>query len=120
MIVLAEKAGAELAVGGEPDAGAMAAERLSDRGDEADFAEGAVSEAVLASGLTALVGDLLERPARVDAPVDLRGGDYQVALPVPGPLKTPSFHKTPHYPPITPPPPHTPHLLLPSRTHPHA
>src|SRR5258708_35112582 len=76
MIVLAEKAGAELAVGGEPDAGAMAAERLSDRGDEADFAEGAVSEAVLASGLTALVGDLLERPARVDAPVHLCGGGY--------------------------------------------
>src|SRR5258708_22317949 len=74
MIVLAEKAGAELAVGGKPDAGAMTAERLGNRGDEADFAEGAVSEAVLASGLTALVGGLLERPARVDAPVHLCGG----------------------------------------------
>src|SRR5258708_296030 len=93
MIVLAEKAGSELAVGGEPDAGAMAAERLSDRGDEADFTGSAISEAVLAGGLTALVGDLLERPARVDAPVDLRGGDYQVARPVAVGIKRHEFDK---------------------------
>src|SRR5260370_27882773 len=82
MIILAEKAGAELAVGSKPDAGAMAAERLVDGGDEADFAGSAVGEAVLSGGLAAFVGDLHERPTGVDAPVDFRGGDYKVTGPV--------------------------------------
>src|SRR6266567_2573474 len=72
----------------------MAAERLGDRGDEADFTRCAVGEAVLASGLTALVGDLLERPARVDAPVDLRSGNYQVARPVAVGIKRHELDKT--------------------------
>src|SRR5258708_878145 len=60
----------------------MAAERLGDRGNEADFAGSTVCEAVLAGGLAALVGDLLERPAGMDAPVDLCCGDYKVTRPV--------------------------------------
>src|SRR6266446_608903 len=94
MIVLAEEARAELAVGGKPDAGAMAAERLGDRSDEADFTGSAVVEAVLASGLAALVGNLLERPARVNAPADLRGGDYQVTCPVTVGIERHEFDKT--------------------------
>src|SRR5258708_29402769 len=82
MIVLAEQAGAELAIGSEPDAGAMATEGLRHRGDEADFTGRAVGKAVFAGGFAALVGNLHERPAGVDALVDFRGGDNQAARPV--------------------------------------
>ena len=64
MIVLAEEAGAELAVGGQPDAGAMAAEGLGDRGDEANLAGCAVSKTVLAGGFATFVGDLFEASGR--------------------------------------------------------
>src|SRR6266436_7851028 len=94
MIVLAEEARAELAVGGKPDAGAMAAERLGDRGDEADFTGCAVGEALFAGGLAALVGDLFERPAGLDTPVDLCGGDYQVTCPVTVGIERHEFDKT--------------------------
>src|SRR3989454_4141764 len=82
MIVLAEQAGAELAIGSQPDAGAMTTEGLGHRGDEADFAGGAISEAVFAGGFAALVGDLFERPVRVDAAVNLRGRHNEGARPV--------------------------------------
>src|SRR5467141_903750 len=82
MIVLAEQAGAELAIGSQPDAGAMAAEGLGDGSDEADFTGCAVGKTVLASGLAALVRNLHERPAGVDSLVDFRGGDDDVARPV--------------------------------------
>src|SRR5260370_39420052 len=62
----------------------MATERLGHRSDEADFAGCAIGKAVLARGLAALVGYLHERPAGVDAPVDLRGGDNEGARPVAG------------------------------------
>ena len=74
MIVLAEKAGAEFAVGGDANARAVAAERLRDRGDEADFAA-AIGEAIFAGGFAAFVGDGDERPAGFDAALDFRGGD---------------------------------------------
>src|SRR5258708_32689136 len=69
MIVLAEQAGAELAIGSEPDARAMATERLRYRSDEADFTGGAVGQAVFAGGLAALMGKLVERPAGVEGRV---------------------------------------------------
>src|SRR3989441_10154662 len=75
MIVLAEEAGAELAVGGEPDARAMAAEGLRDGGDEADLAGSSIGEAGFAGGFAALVRDLHKRPASVDALIDFRGRD---------------------------------------------
>src|SRR5260370_756820 len=84
MIMVTEEEGAEVAVGGKRNAGAMAAEGLGDRGDKADFAGSAVGEAVLAGGFAALVGDLFERPAGVDTPMDLRGGDHGGARPVAG------------------------------------
>src|SRR5260370_3142186 len=82
MIVLAEKTGAELAVGSQPDARAMTAEGLCHRCDEADFAGRAIGKAVLSSGFAALVGYLRERPTSVDAAGDLGGGDNQATRPV--------------------------------------
>src|SRR5260370_1944261 len=82
MIVFADQAGAELAIGSQPDAGAMAAEGLGDGSDEADFTGRAVGKTVLASGLAALVRNLLERPTGVDALVDFRSGDDEAAPPV--------------------------------------
>src|SRR3979490_84946 len=75
MIVLAEQARAQLAVGGQPDTRTVATEGLRNRGDEADFAGCAIGEAVLPGGFAALVRNLLEWPAGVDALVDRRGGD---------------------------------------------
>src|SRR5260370_42626119 len=62
MIVLAEKTGAELAVGSQPDARAMNAEGLFHRCDVADFAGRTIGKAVLSSGFAALVGNLRDRP----------------------------------------------------------
>src|SRR2546422_1384429 len=82
MVVLAEQAGAELAVRSEPDAGTMAAEGLRHRGDEANLTGCAVGKTVFASGLAALVRNLHKRPAGVDTLVDFRGGDHEIAPPV--------------------------------------
>ena len=61
-----EEAGVELPVGGEPRAGAVAAERLRDRGDDADLAR-AVAVAVALGDLAAVRGlDRLERELGVD------------------------------------------------------
>src|SRR5258707_11388453 len=94
MVVLAEQAGAELAVRSEPDAGTMAAEGLRHRGDEADLTGCAVGKTVLASGLAALVRNLHERPAGVDSLVDFRGGDDDVARPVAVGIEWHEFDKT--------------------------
>ena len=53
------------------------AEGLGHRGDEADFAGGAIGKAVFAGGFAALVGNLLKRPAGIDALVDLLGSNVQ-------------------------------------------
>src|SRR5260370_30504532 len=82
MVVLAEQAGAELAIGGQPDAGTMAAEGLGDRGDQADFTRCAVGKAVFAGGFAALVRNLFEWPAGVDTLVNFRGRNNQAACPV--------------------------------------
>src|SRR6266849_500142 len=82
VIVLAEKTGAKLAVGGKTDARAVAAERLRDGRDEADFARGTVRETVFARGFAALVGNLHQGPARVDARVNFGGGDHKIPRPV--------------------------------------
>src|SRR5437899_8562764 len=82
MIFLAEKTGAELAISGDADARTEAAEGLRNGGDEADFAGGTVGKAVFARGFAALVGNLDEWPARMDAFVDFRGRDDEFAGPV--------------------------------------
>src|SRR5260370_35135323 len=82
MVVIAEQAGAELAIGGQPDAGAMAAKGLGHRGDQADFTRCAIGKAVFASGFAVLVGDLFERPAGVYTLVNFRGRNNQAACPV--------------------------------------
>src|SRR2546430_2965754 len=84
VIVLAEKTCAELAIRSQPDAGAVATKRLGHRGNEADFTGRAIGKAILAGGFAALVRYLLERPASVNALMDLRGGNDQVAGPVAG------------------------------------
>src|SRR5579863_8710381 len=82
VVVLAEEAGADLAVGGEADARTVAAEGLGDRSDQADFAGRAVGEFVFARGLAFRVGNLHQRPLRVDAPVNFVGRNHQFARPV--------------------------------------
>src|SRR5215472_7102038 len=82
IVVLAEKAGAELAVGGQTNARAKAAERLRDRSNKADFAGSPVREAVFARRLTAFVGNLDQRPARVDTLVNFGGRNHKFAGPV--------------------------------------
>src|SRR6266403_1481179 len=82
VIVLAEKTSAKFSVGGEADARAVTAEGLRDWGDEADFAGGAIGETVFARGFTALVRNLYQRPARVNALLDFRGGDDEIPGPV--------------------------------------
>src|SRR5436309_14327382 len=82
VIVLAEKTCAELAIRSQPDAGAVATKRLGHRGNEADFTGRAIGKAILAGGFAALVRYLLERPASVNALMDPRGGNDQVAGPV--------------------------------------
>ena len=85
VIVLAEKAGAEFSVGGDADARAVAAERLGDGSDESDFARTVATirggEFIFAGGFALLVGNLDERPARVNAAIDFGGGDHRVASP---------------------------------------
>src|SRR6266404_5191694 len=82
VIVLAEKAGAKLAVGGKTDARAVAAEWLRYRSNEADFAGGAIRETVFALGFAALVGNLHQGPTGVYAFLDFRGGDDEITRPV--------------------------------------
>jgi len=82
VVILAEKAGAELAVGSEADARAMAAESLRDGRDEADFARSAVGKPIFAGGLAGLVWNGNERPAGMDAGMDFRGRNNQVARPM--------------------------------------
>src|SRR2546423_3955228 len=82
MIFLAEKAGAELTIRSQANARAVSAERLRHRGNKPDFARRAVSEPVLAGRFAALVRDLLQGPARVYAPMNLRRGNNQLAVPM--------------------------------------
>src|SRR6266853_6911846 len=60
----------------------MATERLGYRGNEANFARGAIRKAVFAGCFAALVGYLCEWPASVDALVDFGRGHDQTTGPV--------------------------------------
>ncbi len=82
VVILAEEAGADLAVGGEANAGAVAAEGLRDGSDQANFAGRAVRKFILARGFTLRVRNLDQRPLRVDAAKDFFGGNHQFARPV--------------------------------------
>src|SRR5579875_1040697 len=81
-LVQREQAGAQPAIGGEPDAVAVGAERLGDRVDEADPAVG-VGEAVDAGGGARLarLGD--ERVDRLDRGADLLAGEHLRGRPRP-------------------------------------
>src|SRR5260370_37881842 len=72
----------------------MAAEGLSYRGDEADFAGRTVSKEVFACGLAAFVGNLHERPAGVDSLVDFGSGDDEAASPMAVGIEGHEFDKT--------------------------
>jgi len=82
MVVLAEKAGAKLAVGGEANTRAMATERLRDGGNQADFTGGAIGKAVFAGRFARFVGNGNERPTGVNAVADFRGRNDQITRPV--------------------------------------
>ena len=82
MIVLAEQASAQLAVGGQPNTRAVATEWLRYRGDQADFSRGAVSEAIFPRCFAALVRNLLQRPEGVDPAMDFCRGNHLLAAPV--------------------------------------
>src|ERR1051326_2885686 len=82
MVILAEKAGAKLAVRGQPYARAMPAKRLRHRRNQADFPRCAVLEAILARRFATLVRNLHERPSRVDTLIDLRCGYHLRTAPV--------------------------------------
>src|SRR5258708_14847772 len=73
----------------------MATEGLGHRRDQTDFARCAIGEAIFAGGLAALMGNLFERPAGVDALVDLRGGHDQAACPVAGGIERHEIDETP-------------------------
>jgi hypothetical protein len=82
VVILAEKAGPKLAVGSEPDARAVAAERLGDRGDKADFSGGAIGKTVFPRSFTPFVGDLGEGPAGVNAVMNLDSGNDKRTIPM--------------------------------------
>ena len=86
MFLDAEEAGAELAVGGEPEPVAVAAERFGDRRDDADLAA-SVGEGPATRGLGGIAGlvDRHEVEARAEPSEDLASGDDHLLLPgVPG------------------------------------
>src|SRR5215207_1504226 len=79
---LREEARPDLAVGGEADARAGAAEGFGDGRDDADLAPGAVGEAVARGRLGAALGALRdEEEALVDALANLGAGDDLLARP---------------------------------------
>src|SRR5256885_2701007 len=82
MVFLAEKTGAELTIGSQPNARAMSAERLRDRSDQRDFARRAIRKPILPSSFAAFVRNLLQRPARMDTPMNLRRGNHHLAAPM--------------------------------------
>src|SRR5260370_21003752 len=79
VVVFAEEASPQLSVGSQADARTMAAERLSDRSDQTDLAGRAIGKAIFARSFAALVGDLLQWPARVNAAGNFAGRDHETA-----------------------------------------
>src|SRR5277367_805012 len=73
VIVLAEKARAQLSVCSQSNARAMPAEGLRHGCDQPDLSGSAIGEAVLARRLALLVRDLHQRPPRVNALVNFGG-----------------------------------------------
>src|SRR5436190_7728372 len=70
-----KQAGANLAVGGNANAAAMAAERVRNRGDDSDLAD-AVVETIAAGGLTAGARNLDQRPVLAHALEDFIERDH--------------------------------------------
>src|SRR5260370_42313622 len=84
MVFLAEQAGAQLAICRQTNARTVTAEGLRDRRNQADLAGSAVGKPVFPGRFAALVRNLLQRPARVNALVNLGGRPDKVATPVAG------------------------------------
>src|SRR5882762_7529131 len=82
MIFLAEKTGTQFPIGGQPNARTVPAKWLGDWRDQTDFAGRAVGETVFARGLAGFVLNLHQRPARVNARMNFRCRNHQVARPV--------------------------------------
>src|SRR6266446_8071449 len=64
VILLAEQAGPQLTICGQPDARTMSAERLRNRRDKADLARRSIRKAIFACRLAALMWNLVQRPSR--------------------------------------------------------
>ena len=96
VVVLAEKARAELAVGGQANARAVAAKGLRHRGDQADFTGRSVGKAILARGLAFFVRNLLNGPARVNALIDFGRRNHEASIPVAIGIKWHEFDETHH------------------------
>ncbi len=79
--VRCEQARIELAFGGEPGAGAVAAERLGDRGDESDLARAVVEAPALGNLAAVIFRDRVNRPARLDARDELARRNHHVGAP---------------------------------------
>ena len=76
-LLAGEQAVADLAVGGQPDAVAGAAERAGDRGDDADPARAAVDQPGLGRrAASVLAGSGVERELGLEQREDLVGGDH--------------------------------------------
>src|SRR5260370_36277128 len=71
MVFLAEQAGAQLAVCRQTNARTVTAEGLRDRRNQADLAGSAVGKPVFPGRFAALVRNLLQRPARGNALVNI-------------------------------------------------
>src|SRR5260370_17367251 len=85
MVFLAEQAGAQLAICRQTNARTVTAEGLRDRRNQADLAGSAVGKPVFPCRFAALVRHLLQRPARLNALVNLGGRHGEGATPVAGP-----------------------------------
>jgi len=82
MIVLAEEAGAELAIGCQAGCGAMAAEGLCHPGRSSDFAGRAIGQSGTCGGLAALRAESARAASGLECAEDFRGRDDEVACPV--------------------------------------
>src|SRR6267154_6125853 len=83
VILLAEQAGAQLAIRGQADARTVSAERLRHRSNQPDLPRRAIRKSVLAGRFAALVRNLLQRPLRMNPTIDFGGWHDQAAIPVP-------------------------------------
>src|SRR5258706_1646757 len=95
VILLAEQAGAQLTICGQPDARTMSAERLRNRSNEPDLAGRAIRKAIFTRRLAALMRNLLQRPPRMNSPVNFSRRHNQAPMPVPVRIEWHVLNKAP-------------------------